>query len=77
MVALFGMFHALVFLPVCLSLCGKLLKPQSETSASGVIQISNNPNLGVDNKIFTLDNEDLSKEKKITLTNFKMYPSEE
>ena len=68
------MFHALVFLPVCLSLCGKLLKPHSEEAA---IQISDNTKQGVDNKIFTLDNEDLSKEKKITLTNFKMYPSEE
>ena len=31
----------------------------------------------IDNKIFTLDNEDLSKEKKITLTNFKISVSED
>ena len=70
------MFHALVFLPVCLSLCGKLLRPHSENS-SPTIQISNNQSMGVDNKIFTLDNEDISKGKKIILTNFKISVSED
>ena len=61
------MFHALVFLPVCLSLCGKLLKPHSEEST---IRVSTKQ--GVDNRIFTLDDEDISKEKKITMTSFKV-----
>ena len=70
------MFHALVFLPVCLSLFGNLLKPHSEDSTS-TIEISNKPSQGVDNRIFTLDNEDISKGKKITLTNFKVSVSED
>merc|ERR1712241_122832 len=71
LVALFGMFHALVFLPVCLSLSGKLLKPTSDQSPKGVIQISNIEKLqGISNETF--QSEEDTNAKRITLTKFQI-----
>ena len=65
------MFHALVFLPVCLSLLGSVLKPTSEESTKGVIQISNFGKLhGISNETF--ESEEDANAKKITLTKFQM-----
>ena len=65
------MFHALVFLPVCLSLLGSVLRPTSDQSPKGVIQISNIDKLqGISNETF--QSEEDTNAKRITLTKFQI-----
>merc|ERR1712156_445503 len=63
LVALFGMFHALVFLPVILSLFGCCLQPHQSSDTSGLDHVRNRPEVqpdtltevGVVNKDFVPD----------------------
>jgi len=62
LVALFGMFHALVFLPVILSIFGFLIPGHSDSSRvnsnpEGEKEASPFPEVGVDNKDYVPDNQ--------------------